>query len=328
MKKLCLFVISLLLTTSCAQSSQESVGEEYECYLYEKNESHDDTLVNIGFGPNAYQSNGYYSFSISLNVTNQQTTTRTYKIANLDLIRENDSTHYDISTKNSSIEVFGENTASIDFNGKISSDLATYNYSFTVSIDLVKYTFKLYERPDELRETLAVSYQIDGLVVHSEQVKKGRKVGVNYVFESDDHLRYCSSWKIGDDTFSAATTINENVTVKGSLSENLHIWGMHGDDYYSFDRINRVHSDGKLVLPSLYDEKPYFIANYVIHNNEKIKEIYIPTTIIKIYLGNFDGCPSLETIYFAGTQEEWNSIQNLSTIPSSVRIVYSTSFHF
>lgn len=39
-----------------------------------------------------------------------------------------------------------------------------------------------------------------------------------------------------------------------------------------------------------------------------LEEVVIPTSITKIYANSFDGCTNLKTVYYTGTEEQWNSM--------------------
>lgn len=46
----------------------------------------------------------------------------------------------------------------------------------------------------------------------------------------------------------------------------------------------------------------------------------------KIYYGNFEQCPKLKSILFAGSEAQWKTIKSSSAIPSGVSIEHNTAF--
>ena len=94
---------------------------------------------------------------------------------------------------------------------------------------------------------------------------------------------------------------------------------------------------GKLTLTNVYgrDREDIYIPKRLIlcrvveiddkafshKSSENIKRVYLPASIEKIGENIFEGCPNLEQIYFAGSQESWNKIESL-TDTSSYEIVF------
>ena len=55
-----------------------------------------------------------------------------------------------------------------------------------------------------------------------------------------------------------------------------------------------------------------------------LSAIVIPNTIVRIEsFALFDGCDSLADIYFCGSEEEWNKIENINFIPQNIRIHFN-----
>ena len=76
-----------------------------------------------------------------------------------------------------------------------------------------------------------------------------------------------------------------------------------------------------------YFGKEVCLGNFGIYNNDKVREVYLPVTLHHIYYGNFSNCANLTTIYFAGTEDQWNAIpKEFAPTPSTVSVIYNTSF--
>ena len=57
-----------------------------------------------------------------------------------------------------------------------------------------------------------------------------------------------------------------------------------------------------------------------------IKSIEIPDSVKRIGLDAFDGCTSLYSVYFTGTEEEWDNVEmGKSSLPSYATVYYNYS---
>lgn len=66
----------------------------------------------------------------------------------------------------------------------------------------------------------------------------------------------------------------------------------------------------KVRIPDTYEGKPVtIIGEKLFENSENLNMVIIPKTIKEIQEGTFYGCPSLETIYYEGTLEDWCNIK-------------------
>ena len=276
----------------------------------------------------AYSSENH-SFSISLSVTNLTSTTQTIQFSNPSLVRESNGTSYTINKmdQNQRLTLDSEIEGSVSFSSTLPTTLDE-KYYFSVDFKNISYKVFLYETPDELREDLTVSYKINGTLVNSETVKRGRAIQDNYVYDDKSYQNYSSVWKdASGKTYSKGSIVEENVTLNGTLQNNFKTLTTSTDVYTFISGINHVPADGKVVLLEKYQNKEICLGNFAIYNNSQIKEVYLPKTLRHIYSSNFSNCNNLKTIYFAGSQEQWEAIpKDFVTIPSSVRIVYNTSF--
>lgn len=265
-----------------------------------------------------------YDFTLNLNVKNISKQTQSVVFENIVLAKEQDNMAY--TMKNSprdSLDSGIERTFS--FYSTIPTSLVEHYY-FSFDLPGINYKVLLYETPDETRKDLTVTYVVDDKVVNTETVKKGRTRS-NYVYDTPDHQKHSSSWK--DSSGKTYSVIEEDITLYATMADNFDVMTTSSDKYSFVNKVKYVPADGKVVIADKYLNKEPCLSNSCIYNNKDIKEVYIPKTLRNIYNGNFSSCSNLKTIYYAGTQSEWDAIPKSSvTIPSNVNIVYNTAFTY
>ena len=176
---------------------------------------------------------------------------------------------------------------------------------------------------------VSVTYKIGEEIVHTQKIKKGSKIESLYTYESANHQSYASVWKDKDDVIYESTTIvKDNVELIGTVNTSLLLFTTEENVFVYVNGINHVHSDGKVVVLSSYYNKPTRIGLAALSNNAYMKELYLPAQLEKISADNFYNCSSLSTIYFEGTEEEWNAIPNDSEIPESIHLVFNTAITY
>lgn len=333
MKKTILLLLSLLALSSCGGDNTPTEiitpKENLTVYLDYSEASTSNYRVKVHNASASSYEAGNNSFSITLLIKNLTTQTQEISFSNLKLVRESTGASYTIGNSwlNQPLKLDSEIEGSVSFSSTIPTTLEE-KYYFSVDFKDISYKVFLYETPDELREDLIVTYNIGSTTVHAETVKKGRTLTSDYTYDDELHQNYTSTWKDSNGkSYTKGTKIEENVVLSGTLQSNLTLSTTGSDVYTYINGIRHVHPDGKVVILDKYYDKEVCLGNYAIHNTTKIKEIYLPSTLHYIYNGNFSDCGNLKTIYYAGTQEEWDLIpKDLVTIPSSVSIVFNTAF--
>ena len=175
-------------------------------------------------------------------------------------------------------------------------------------------------------ETVKITYKLGEEVVHTQRVHIGNKIGKLFVYESDNHQAYASVWKDKDNNeYTVDTKVNKSITLYSEPLTCLKLFTTPENEYTFINGINHVHKDGKVVVLSSYYDKEIKIGNGAINNNKDIKELYLPNTIHQIHDDNFVNCDNLTTIYYAGSEEQWNSIPNTSVVPESISLVFNTN---
>ena len=180
--------------------------------------------------------------------------------------------------------------------------------------------------PTPIKEEATITYKVLEEVVNTQKVITGEKLGTVYTYESNNHQSYVSEWSSGEVIYDENTVISSDITLTGSPKSSLQIFNTPENEYVYVNGVNRVHSDGKVVVLSTYYEKPVNIGLHAFSNNSDIREIYFPNNLHKIYSDNFVNCSNLTTIYYGGSEEEWNAIPTDSVFPSSISVVFNTSF--
>lgn len=324
MKKLLLFTFSLfvLLLVSCSNGGNSKMKNNI--IIYTDSDPIEDDNMKLEFEkPSCYGYNNY-SFDLYVNVTNKEYKTKTYKIKNVELIKESTSAKYTVNYYDY-IEIEAEMKSSFSFSSSIPSSISTDKYKLTFSINSYNITYYLYETPDELREDRTITYHILNNVVKTDTVKDGRTITNNYVYESSDNLYYCDTWYLDSNyktKLTSSTIINGDTDLYGFESTNIK-WSSLASDAWAFvNGVNHVPSNGILILPEKYLNKELAISNYAI-KDINVSKIYIPKTVHRIYGGNFTGIGNA-TIYYAGTESEWKALFYSQSNIVTTNVVYNT----
>lgn len=313
-------------------SSTKEVEKNIELYKDSKSVEIDN---NTNITLNSVYASGYgsgnRSFSAYVKLKNVSTSTHTYEISDMKLIKENTNATYTVNSNSflfsKILKVEAELEQSIDFNSTIPTDITEDNYKLCFTINKKEIIIHLYETPDSLREDRKVSYYLNNKLVNTSVVKDGRQINEVYTYESYDHLSYCDSWKTKDNTkLSSRTIVTSDLNVYGSLMENIKFLSFSSDRYAYVDQINHVPSDKILVIPRKNSGKEIAISNYAIYNLD-VKKIYIPNTIHAIYSGNFINIANAN-IYYEGTKEEWESLFSSKSSIVTKNVYYNTKAPF
>lgn len=323
MKKKLLF-ISLLLLTACSNN----VDNTFSVYEDFSEVTTKDYLISVNDVRTTTASNNNYYFTLNLSIKNISKDRKVFELKNASLVRESTGATYNIDpgygyTKALDSEIENQYT----YTSIIPTSLNEHYY-FSIDLAHIHYKVFLYETPDELREDLTVKYVVNSQTVHEEKVKKGRTLPTTFTYDSADHQTYASTWKDSSGKYySKGTVINDNVTLTGVFQNNYEFMSLQSDKYAYIKTMKHIPLDGKVVIPDNYQTKPICISLGVIYNDLNIYEVYLPASVHSISINNFSGCRNLKTIYYAGTQSQWDLIDMfLLKIPESVNIVYDTPF--
>ena len=119
--------------------------------------------------------------------------------------------------------------------------------------------------------------------------------------------------------------VTANISVYGQKKTILKYNTPDGINSAYVSGYNFVPSTGEIVVPKSYSGKSIYsiLAGSFRDEVTGMKKIYIPKISSISNVQNFSNCADLETVYFEGTEAEWNSI-NQATFKSSVTFVFNT----
>lgn len=322
MKHNLLLLVPVLLFSSCSPNANSS--KNIETYLDAGRVQTSEYEIYVA-DASTYKTDNY-SFTLTLGVKNLTKKHQDIMFSNAKLLKENTNVNYTVSSYFQYLSLDSEIEGKVFFYSTIPSSLEE-PYCFSVSFKNINYKVHLYEAPDEVREDVTVSYEINGEIVHTEIVKKGRALNVDYTYDTPDHQQNANLWKDDDEKrIEVGTIINGNITVHGTLFSNYQLITTTSDPYMLVNYIWHVPSDGAVVIADAYDGKEPTLGNYAIYNNSNIKKVYLPSTLHTVYSYNFYNCSRLTTIYYAGSEEQWGEIKFTSPVPNGINIVFNTPF--
>lgn len=268
---------------------------------------------------------------VTITATNTLLKDQTINLDSLKVVNEETKVQY----KYSGATFYGDITlqyniqTNLYFNAYIPSSYLTENYYIMFNISGKTYRINLYETPDELRETHTVSFKLFSYPnynnVENISVKDNRKLE-KYIYECNDHLYYCDTWYTDEERtqeFNWNSKITRNIILYGFKFSTVQYSSSSSDRNIS--KIKHVPQDGILVVDNFHGTNVYLL-NYALYDNNNVKEIYLPKELKKIYNGNFSRMNNLTKIHFAGSESEWNAIENTSTIPSNVTVVFNSKY--
>ena len=318
LKKLALLPI-LTMLFSCGSNNS---SYEYHAYCDMFQFYQNDMQINFAYERHSANPIAY------MTVINKSVYPVKVSVSDAKIIRETTSAQYTVDYTPHVANIESDMFTDFYFNSALPTSTADENYEIRFTLNNYRFFVKLYEMPDELREDVTLTYTINNEVVHQETMKQGREIKKTYVYETDDHQSYASYWKDEDGmSYGLGRRVDYDVTLYGTLEYSLKLLTTTSDVFVYINGVNHVHSDGKVVVAPTYLDKEVCIGNYAFYQNPDIKEIYLPTTLHQIYNGNFLGCGNLTTIYFAGSQEQWEAIPKSTVqLPETVSIVYNTPF--
>ncbi len=267
-----------------------------------------------------------YNLDICFGITNKEFSTKQFKIDDIELVKESTSATYSVSIINKIFDIEAELTKNIHLSSTIPSSIEDDKYTVSFEINSHKIILHLYETPDSLRVDRTVNFIVMDQIVNSVTVKDRRAIDSDYIYESTDHQYYCDEWhydSIYGKQFIKTDIINDNVDLYGKQNSVVSIMTSSSDIYSYINGINRVPSDGIIIIQSKYLNKEICIGNFAI-KDANIKEIYIPKTVHTIHSGNFK--IKNVKIYYEGTEEEWKSLFYMQSDIILENVFFNTKF--
>lgn len=318
-------LIPLFLLAGCSNSNNNT--------MYTDKASVTNGKISLSF-TNLNEYKAYESekctVNFTLNLLSSNPKPVEYKISSPKVVRESNKAEYSASSiivDYTTISLECDIAKTCSFSATLPSSINSEKYYFSFKGNGVTYKYCLYESPDELRTKYNVKYVIDGSEVGTKQIPEGKKLS-SYDWVSSDYMFSCNEWytdssltnKIADDfAITQNTTVygKKTLILKYNTPENINAAYVSG--YYI------IPSNGEIVIPKTFAGKEVYgiLAGSFRGEVEGLKKIYIPKISAISSVQNFSECKDLETVYFEGTQSEWNSI-NEATFKNSVNFVFNT----
>ncbi|MDY5041737.1 MAG: hypothetical protein SPF07_02025 [Eubacteriales bacterium] len=324
---LLVFVILPTLFAGCDNKNDNAISESNTYYFDETNISIAGVHFEISCSEYALQNT---NLTITLTVTNTNLQDKAFALDNLKIVSEETNVEYNCSSN-----LYGSTTlqynikTNITITSVIPISYQTDNYYLKFTTLGKRCVIKLYEMPDELRTEHTISFKVytypNYVDISQNLVVKHNRVANQFVWEDNNHKNFCDTWYTDEgrtQLFSWNSKITGDVTLYGLKNTNVSTNYDSSGTYVT--GIRHVPNDGILVIDKFSGK--VFISNYGIHNNNQVKEIYLPKELRRIYFGNFSQMNALTKIHFEGSETEWNSIETSSAIPTNISIVFNSIY--
>lgn len=271
-----------------------------------------------------------YSVSFTLKLLSANPKPVEYKISSPKFIRESNDAEYSVNNwiiDLATLSLECDIAKTYSFSTTLPTSIASENYYFVFKGNNTTFRYCLYETPDELREKFSVEYVVDGNKVETKQIPEGRKL-TSYDWISSDFVYGCEEW-YSDASFKNKITnnfvITQNTTVYGQKKTILMYNTPSATQSAFVSGYNFIPSNGEIVIPKSYLGKPIYsiLAGSFMGEVKGLKKIFIPKISAVSGSYNFSDCKDLETVYFEGTEAEWNSI-NGASFKNTVTFVFNT----
>jgi len=131
-----------------------------------------------------------------------------------------------------------------------------------------------------------------------------------YVYSSENHYHKCSVCEGFDQNSAEGHNMSDG---KCSVCNYIPCDVIYSEEYYGLS-VSYTANNYELVIPEYYSGSDISHVGKKIEgiksfgNNSELRFITIPASIKYIEPFAFDGCSSLERVYYAGTWEQWCSI--------------------
>lgn len=316
-KKLILIILLLLTAFMLACGKSTDINQDDEALKLPENTCYDDgmTVEGICFKPISYGRDyfTYQEFStvITLTIVNLTTEPRELRSKSVKIIRESDNKEYIINNYSDRSLVYGlkpNKPVSNDIYFKIETALSEDNYDLVLDFGDITYTIYLRENPKYAKKDITVTYIVNGNYACSDTIKSGRIAPRLKEYISKNKLKYVTKndWYFEGD-YNAHITYSNIITddiVLEATYRNIYNYNREFG-YATISKINYVPESKVLVIPNdiescapLFDcDTPYYL-----------EEIYLPSNVAFSDKFNFLNGRNLKTIYFEGSEEEFNAI--------------------
>ena len=330
-KNYLLTLIPFLFFTGC--SSNEANNDLSNRMVYSDNAIITEDELTISFSE-LKERKGYnldtYSTSFEMSLLSSNPKQVEYKIYSPKFVRESNDAEYSVDSfyfNPKTVTLECDIAKTLSFSTTLPTSITEENYYFTFKDNTTTYKFCLYETPDELRAKYNVKFVVDGNEEYTKEIAERKKLS-NYDWVSSDYVYGCNVW-YSDPNFTTKITdsfvVNSNITVYGKKQTILKYKLSDVTNTAYVNGYNFVPSTGEIVIPKVYDGRSIFgiMAGSFMHDIIDMKSIYFPKKCRILEYNYFSNCTDLETVYYEGNEEEWNSI-NQGTFKDTVTFVFNT----
>lgn len=315
-----------LLLTSC-ENAPSGLGH-HSMYL-DSNKLETDSFVLEGDKPECTNAIYEYKLSVSFEITNKEEKKSKYTFKDLTILDEAKGGKYKVTSETDSLDLEPSMSGSFTFSSKIPLSITEHKYKLSFDMNGYQIDYHLYERPDEVRSEWKVNYYVGGTLVKTDTVRDG-KAPEHFAYESSDLLSYCKDWYTDEAKtkyFTFPTPVTSDINLYGDAAP-WYKWDTSSyADYACIYGVNYVPANGTLMLPRHYENKEIYIGSYAI-TGAGTETLYIPITVRRIEgSGNFQ--KKSMTIYYEGTEEEWNNVlQNSKSKPTNIIYMNGSGFPY
>ena len=311
----------------CAKNSDKSSNQT--TFYYDQTDI-DISGISLSISLSEYTLDNV-NLTIRISAFNTQTQDKIFSLNNAKVVNERTNVGYDEEYNN----IPGGTTMkynivnNIESHYIIPSSYTSEHYYLLFETNGKSYCIKLYEMPDSLRADHTISFKVysypNYININEKLSVKDNRTSDSFAWEDNNHKYYCNTWYIDEartQAFNWSTKITGDMTLYGMKTPVVSTTYESPKTFIT--GIRYVPRDGKLVIDKFSGH--IALSNYALYNNSSVKEIFLPKELERIYFGNFDNMSSLTKIHFEGSEAEWNAIESSSTVPSSVTLIFNSSF--
>ena len=317
----------LLITLGMTLSGCSNSHTKIHTYLDKQFSNYDDIELSFSdIGIDSYISSQCY-INFSLELTNKGTKTIEFNYDDAHINNDSNNNEIIVGNKSGKITLEHDVQKQLYFTATLPSSYDDEKYTFSLTSGLKEILFHMYEMPDDMRQQFEVKYVVNGEVVKTNTVHEGKELG-QYEWMSSDTIYGCRQWRldVSSELYILPNyRVYESLTLYGNKTPCLYYDVISDSDYSFVKGVVFVPNSGELFIPKMFEGKQVqkILSGALNRTTMGIKTVYIPETINFIDSDNFSYCGDLETIYFEGSEEEWQSI-NKAAVPPYTRVVFNT----
>ena len=267
-----------------------------------------------------------YRVSFRLNLISTSPEGIDFTLDNPYLIRESNRAKYEYAQGNfpKTAHLECDLNKNYTFSFTIPSSYKNTRYTFNIDGNGRKIVYHLYQMPDDVRPDVTINLHI-GSSIYKVSKKYGEKFSHEWI--SPDYCYYCTEWYYDSkltSKVSANYVVNGETDFYGSKISILKYQMPEATSSCFVSGYNYIPTTREIVIPRSFENKPVhsILAGAFNGGCVGLYNIYIPKIkISKSY--NFINCRELVNVYFEGTAEEWNTM-NEADFPSTTKIIFNT----